>query len=54
MTEKNILDTLPVLVTGDKCQKCGALKGDPDGFTAYNVDESGNVTDCNKCESRKQ
>lgn len=54
---KNVLEHLPIIETGETCQKCGAkhsVKEGDGGFTAYNVDEQFNVTDCNRCETRKQ
>lgn len=51
---KEILESLPVLVTGDACQKCGAMKGGDGGFSSYNIDEQGNVTDCDQCGRRLQ
>lgn len=52
-TSTEILDTIPVIVTGDTCQKCGATKGS-EGFSSYNIDEDWNVTDCDQCGKRMQ
>lgn len=53
--EKNLLESLPVLVIGDTCQKCGAKSHPaPNGFRSCNIDDKGNVTDCDRCKERMQ
>lgn len=47
---QDALDELPVLTLG-ACTKCGARR---DEWTACNIDGAGNVTDCDRCEERKQ
>lgn len=44
------LDQLPVVTLG-ACTKCGASREE---WSSCNIDQAGIVTDCDRCEERKQ